>query len=204
MNFLPTSSPALDQAAGGGFPRGKLTELFGCQNTARDLALRAVAAAQRAGEVCAWLDLPRHLGLERASNRGMSPSVLLVSQPDDPIQALAVAESLARSQAVGLVVVDFTTVGQVIGAAEARRIDGRIGRRMQACRKLASAASWRPAAVIFLTAGRGLNEVKFYSSLRVELSADGGFTTRKNKQAAPFWRGSLHELFHPDFMHKPF
>ncbi len=186
---IPTGSLGLDVALGiGGWPRGRVVELYGPESSGKTtLALHAIAEAQRAGGICAFIDAEHALDTGYARRLGVRVEELLVSQPDCGEQALEVVDQLVRSGAVDLVVVD--SVAALTPRAE---IDGEMGdthmglhaRLMsQAMRKLTAVTDRAQTVVIFINQTRmkigvvfgnpetttGGNALKFYSSVRAEI-----------------------------------
>lgn len=189
IEAIPTGSIALDAAVGiGGFPKGRIIEIFGPESSGKTtLALHAVAQAQKAGGEAAFVDAEHALDPVYAKNLGVDVDSLLVSQPDDGEQALEIVETLARSGALDVIVVD--SVAALVPKAE---IDGEMGdshmgahaRLMsQAMRKLAGVISKSNTIIIFInqlrekvgvvfgnpettTGGRAL---KFYASVRMDV-----------------------------------
>lgn len=185
----PTGSPSLDIALGvRGIPQKRIIEIFGPESSGKTtLSLHVVANVQKQGGVCAFVDAEHALDPDYAARIGVDTKELLVSQPDTGEQALEIVETLVRSNAVDLVVVD--SVAALVPRAE---IDGDMGdshmglqaRLMsQALRKLTAAISKSSATVIFLNQLRmkigvvfgnpetttGGNALKFYSSVRIEV-----------------------------------
>lgn len=186
---IPTGSIALDLALGvGGVPRGRIIEIFGPESSGKTtLALHIVAEAQRIGGTGAFIDAEHALDPIYASKIGVNLDDLLVSQPDTGEQALEIVETLVRSGAVDIVVVD--SVAALVPKAE---IEGEMGdsfmglqaRLMsQAMRKLAGAISHAKTSVIFINQLRmkigimfgnpetttGGQALKFYSSVRLDI-----------------------------------
>lgn len=191
-----TGVPALDTALGcGGYPRGRVTELYGFHGGGkRALALRAVVECQRRGETAAYIDADRRLDLDAARGAGVQIDRLLVSQPEGPEQALEIAETLARSGSVDLLVVslaDWPDDPEAEPGLQARLV-------LQALRKLAGIAhrtgvcvafvhDLRPAPV-FQPSPLGA-ALKFYASVRLDVRQVEGRTrvkVVKNKCGAPF------------------
>ena len=186
---VSTGSLSLDIATGiGGFPRGRIIEVYGPESSGKTtLALHCIAEAQKLGGEAAFIDAEHALDPVYAANLGVDVDSLLVSQPDNGEQALEITESLVRSGAIDIVVVD--SVAALVPRAE---IEGEMGdshvglqaRLMsQALRKLAGAISKSNTIIIFInqlrekvgviygnpevtTGGRAL---KFYSSIRVDV-----------------------------------
>ncbi len=186
---IPTGSLTLDIATGiGGFPRGRVIEIYGPESSGKTtLALNAIAQAQKQGGVAAFIDAEHALDVSYAARIGVNIDELLVSQPDTGEQALEVAETLVRSGAVDLVVVD--SVAALVPKAE---IEGEMGdahmglqaRLMsQALRKLTAAISKSMTTVIFINQIRmkigvmfgnpetttGGTALKFYASMRLDI-----------------------------------
>ncbi|MCA8980804.1 MAG: recombinase RecA [Planctomycetes bacterium] len=190
---ISTGSIGLDVALGGkGLPRGRIVEIYGPESSGKTtLTLHVVASAQKAGGICAFVDAEHALDPGYARKLGVKLDDLLVSQPDTGEQALEIVETLVRSNAVDVVVVD--SVAALVPRAE---IEGEMGdsfvglhaRLMsQALRKLTAAISRSDCLVIFInqirekigvmfgspettTGGRAL---KFYSSVRLDIRRIG-------------------------------
>lgn len=189
VEAISTGSFTLDIATGiGGLPRGRIVEIYGPESSGKTtLALHAVAEAQKTGGEAAFIDAEHALDPVYASNLGVDVDSLLVSQPDNGEQALEIAESLVRSGAIDILVVD--SVAALVPKAE---IEGDMGdshvglhaRLMsQALRKLAGAVAKSNCIIIFInqlrekvgvvygnpevtTGGRAL---KFYASMRIDV-----------------------------------
>ena len=189
VEVIPTGSVALDVALGcGGLPRGRIVEIYGPESSGKTtLTLHAIAEAQRAGGVCAFIDAEHALDTEYARRLGVELDDLLVSQPDCGEQALEIADTLVRTGAIDLIVVD--SVAALTPRAE---IDGDMGdshmglqaRLMsQALRKLTAVISKTKTVVIFINQLRqkigvvygnpetttGGNALKFYCSVRLDI-----------------------------------
>ena len=156
MEVIPTGAIALDIALGiGGLPRGRVVEIYGPEGSGKTtLALQALANAQRAGGIAAFIDAEHSLDPEYAKNLGVDTDALLVSQPDTGEQALEIADMLIRSGAIDVVVID--SVAALVPRAE---IEGEMGdshvglqaRLMsQALRKLAGALNQTKTTAIFI------------------------------------------------------
>src|ERR1700754_4669281 len=186
---IPTGSIALDVALGvGGLPRGRVVEIYGPESSGKTtVALHAVASAQRAGGIAAFIDAEHALDPEYARALGVDTDALLVSQPDTGEQALEIADMLVRSGALDILVID--SVAALVPRAE---IEGEMGdshvglqaRLMsQALRKMTGVLSNISTTAIFInqlrekigvmfgspettTGGRAL---KFYSSVRLDV-----------------------------------
>jgi len=189
IQAIPTGSIALDFATGiGGYPRGRVVEVFGPESSGKTtLALHAIAEAQKAGGVAAFIDAEHALDINYAGKLGVKVEDLLVSQPDTGEQALEVAEALVRSGAVDIIVID--SVAALVPKAE---IEGDMGDSLpglqarlmsQAMRKLTAAISKSQTTIIFINQIRmkigvmfgnpetttGGNALKFYSSMRLDI-----------------------------------
>lgn len=189
VQAIPTGSLSLDVATGiGGFPKGRVVEIFGPESSGKTtLALNAIAQAQKMGGVAAFIDAEHALDINYAAKLGVNIEDLLVSQPDTGEQALEVAETLVRSGAIDIVVID--SVAALVPKAE---IEGDMGdshmglqaRLMsQALRKLTAAISKSLTTVMFINQIRmkigvmfgnpetttGGNALKFYSSMRLDI-----------------------------------
>ncbi|HMX90490.1 MAG: recombinase RecA [Nitrospira sp.] len=186
---ISSGSLGLDIALGvGGFPRGRVIEIFGPESSGKTtLTLHAIAEAQKAGGVAAFIDAEHALDLTYAKKLGVHTDDLLVSQPDTGEQALEIAETLVRSGAIDVIVVD--SVAALVPRAE---IEGEMGdahmglqaRLMsQALRKLTAAIAKSQTTLIFINQIRmkigvmfgnpetttGGNALKFYSSVRLDI-----------------------------------
>ncbi len=190
---IPSGSIGLDLALGvGGYPRGRVVEIFGPESSGKTtLTLHAIAEAQRAGGVAAFIDAEHALDVGYARRLGVNVAELLVSQPDTGEQALEIAEQLVRSGACDLLVVD--SVAALVPRAE---IEGEMGdahmgvqaRLMsQALRKLTAVVSRNQSTVIFINQMRmkigvvfgnpetttGGQALKFYASVRLDIRRTG-------------------------------
>lgn len=190
---IPSGSVGIDRALGvGGYPRGRVVEIFGNESSGKTtLTLHAIAQIQAQGGVAAFIDAEHALDVVYARKLGVRVEELLVSQPDTGEQALEITEHLVRSGAVDLIVVD--SVAALVPRAE---IEGEMGdahmgvqaRLMsQALRKLTGAVSRSGTCIIFINQLRmkigvvfgnpetttGGNALKFYSSVRCEIRRAG-------------------------------
>ncbi|MBF0286147.1 MAG: recombinase RecA [Magnetococcales bacterium] len=218
VQVIPTGSLGLDLALGvGGLPKGRVVEIYGPESSGKTtLALHVVAQAQKDGGVAAYVDAEHALDPVYCRKLGVNVDELLISQPDSGEQALEITETLVRSGAVDLVVVD--SVAALVPKAE---LEGEMGdshmgvqaRLMsQALRKLTGAISRSQAIVLFINQIRmkigvmfgnpetttGGNALKFYASVRMDIRSssikegDEVVGTRcrvkvvKNKVAPPF------------------
>lgn len=189
VDVIPTGSLGLDMALGvGGLPRGRVVEIFGPEGGGKTtLALHVIAEAQKKGGAAAFVDAEHALDPTRAETIGVNIADLLVSQPDTGEQALEIVETLVRSGAIDVVVID--SVAALVPRAE---VEGEMGdafigiqaRLMsQAMRKLSSAISKSKTLVIFINQLRekigvmfgnpettpGGRALKFYSSVRIDI-----------------------------------
>jgi recombination protein RecA len=189
IDVIPTSSLSIDYAIGVcGIPRGRVTEIYGPESSGKTtLALHCVANAQKEGGISAFVDAEHALDIEYAKNLGVDVDNLLISQPDSGEQALEIIDTLVRSNAVDIIVLD--SVAALVPQAE---IEGDMGdahmglqaRLMsQALRKLTGAISKTNTAIIFLNQIRskigvmfgnpetttGGNALKFYASVRIDI-----------------------------------
>ncbi|HSW63506.1 MAG TPA: recombinase RecA [Dissulfurispiraceae bacterium] len=186
---IPTGSLTLDIATGvGGFPRGRIVEIYGPESSGKTtLALNAIAQAQKMGGVAAFIDAEHALDISYAGRLGLDIENLLVSQPDTGEQALEITETLVRSGALDIIVVD--SVAALVPKAE---IEGDMGDSLpglqarlmsQAMRKLTSAIAKSNTTLIFINQIRmkigvmfgnpetttGGNALKFYASMRLDI-----------------------------------
>src|SRR5476649_682478 len=188
VECIPTGSISLDLALGGGIPKGRVIEIYGPESSGKTtLTLHAIAEVQRAGGTAAFIDAEHALDPAYAKRIGVDVENLLLSQPDNGEQALEIVETLVRSNAVDLIVVD--SVAALVPRAE---IEGDMGdshmglqaRLMsQALRKLTGIISRSNATVIFINQIRmkigvmfgnpetttGGNALKFYASVRMDI-----------------------------------
>jgi recombination protein RecA len=197
---IPSGSVGLDRAFGvGGYPRGRVVEIFGNESSGKTtLTLHAIAQVQAQGGVAAFIDAEHALDVTYARKLGVRVEELLVSQPDTGEQALEITEHLVRSGAVDLIVID--SVAALVPKAE---IEGEMGdahmglqaRLMsQALRKLTGAVSRSGTCIIFINQIRmkigvvfgnpetttGGNALKFYSSVRCEIRRAGNIKDGEN------------------------
>jgi recombination protein RecA len=200
VKMIPTGSISLDAALGiGGVPRGRIIEIFGPESSGKTtLALHIIAEAQKAGGLAAFIDAEHALDAYYSKNLGVDIDNLLISQPDTGEQALEITETLVRSGAIDVIVID--SVAALVPRAE---IEGEMGdaqmglqaRLMsQAMRKLSGAISKSNTCVIFInqirekigvmfgspettTGGRAL---KFYSSVRIDIRRTASIKDREN------------------------
>ena len=188
VECIPTGSLSLDIALGGGIPKGRVVEIYGPESSGKTtLTLHAIAQIQKQGGTAAFIDAEHALDPAYAKRIGVDVENLLLSQPDNGEQALEIVETLVRSNAVDLIVVD--SVAALVPRAE---IEGDMGdshmglqaRLMsQALRKLTGVISRSNATVIFINQIRmkigvmfgnpetttGGNALKFYASVRMDI-----------------------------------
>ncbi len=190
---IPTGSLALDLATGvGGYPRGRVIEVYGPESSGKTtLALHAIAEAQRAGGICAFIDAEHAIDVHYARGIGVEIDKLLVSQPDTGEQALDICEMLVKSGAVDLVVVDSVAALTPRAEIEGEMGDSHMGlhaRLMsQALRKLTAVAHRAGTTLFFINQLRqkigvsfgnpetttGGNALKFYASMRLDVRRIG-------------------------------
>lgn len=192
VELISSGSLSVDLALGGGYPKGRIIEVYGPESSGKTtLTLHAIAEVQKQGGTAAFIDAEHALDPAYAKRLGVDVANLLVSQPDNGEQALEIAETLVRSNAVDLVVVD--SVAALVPQAE---IDGEMGdshmglqaRLMsQALRKLTGIINKSKTTVIFINQIRmkigvmfgnpetttGGNALKFYASVRIDIRRTG-------------------------------
>ena len=192
VELFSSGSLSLDLALGGGYPKGRILEIFGPESSGKTtIALHAIAEIQKNGGTAAFIDAEHALDPSYAKKLGVDVDNLLVSQPDNGEQALEICETLVRSNAVDIVVVD--SVAALVPQAE---IDGDMGdshmglqaRLMsQALRKLTGIINKSHTTVLFINQIRmkigvmfgnpetttGGNALKFYASLRLDIRRTG-------------------------------
>src|SRR5215469_14526484 len=198
VDVIPTGSIALDVALGlGGLPRGRIVEIYGPGSSGKTtVALHALANAQKAGGIAAFIDAEHALDPVYAQKLGVNLDELLVSQPDTGEQALEIADTLVRSGAVEVIVID--SVAALTPKAE---IEGEMGDSLpglqarlmsQALRKLTASISKSKCLVIFINQIRmkigvmygspetttGGNALKFYASVRLDIRRIGSVKAR--------------------------
>ena len=192
VELLPSGSLSLDLALGGGYPKGRIIEIYGPESSGKTtLALHAIAEIQKQGGQAAFIDAEHALDPAYAKKIGVDTANLFISQPDNGEQALEICETLVRSGAVDLIVVD--SVAALVPQAE---IDGDMGESQmglqarlmaQAMRKLTGIIAKSKATVIFINQIRmkigvlfgnpetttGGNALKFYASVRLDIRRIG-------------------------------
>lgn len=199
VELIPSGALSLDLALGGGYPKGRIIEIYGPESSGKTtLALHAVAEVQKTGGTAAFIDAEHALDPAYAKKLGVDTDNLLVSQPDNGEQALDIVETLVRSNAVDIIVVD--SVAALVPQAE---IDGDMGdshmglqaRLMsQALRKLTGIINKSRATVVFINQIRmkigvmfgnpetttGGNALKFYASVRIDIRRIGQIKEGEN------------------------
>jgi recombination protein RecA len=189
VDVIPTGSVALDVALGcGGLPRGRIVEIYGPESSGKTtLTLHAIAEAQRAGGVCAFIDAEHALDTDYAKRLGVQLEDLLVSQPDCGEQALEIADTLVRTGAIDLIVIDSVAALTPRAEIEGDMGDSHMGLQArlmsQALRKLTAQISRTKTVVVFINQLRqkigvvygnpetttGGNALKFYCSVRLDI-----------------------------------
>jgi len=198
IEVIPTGSIALDVALGiGGLPRGRVVEIYGPESSGKTtLALHAVAEAQRGGGTCAFIDAEHALDPSYAGKLGVKVEDLLISQPDTGEQALEIADTLVRSGAVDVLVIDSVAALVPRAELEGEMGDSHVGLQArlmsQALRKLTGSISRSRCMVIFINQIRmkigvmfgnpetttGGNALKFYASVRLDIRRIGSIKER--------------------------
>jgi recombination protein RecA len=189
VDVIPTGSVALDVALGcGGLPRGRIVEIYGPESSGKTtLMLHAIAEAQKGGGVCAFIDAEHALDTEYAKRLGVQLDDLLVSQPDCGEQALEICDTLVRTGAIDLIVVDSVAALTPRAEIEGDMGDSHMGLQArlmsQALRKLTAVISKTKTIVVFINQLRqkigivygnpevtpGGNALKFYCSVRLDI-----------------------------------
>ena len=189
INAVPSGSIGLDHALGvGGFPRGRIIEIFGPESSGKTtLALHAVAEAQKKGGICAFVDAEHAMDPEYAKKLGVKINELLISQPDTGEQALEITESLVRSGKIDVIVVDsvaaLTPKDEIEGDMGAHHVGKQARLMSQALRKLTAIVAKSKTVVIFINQIRmqigvmfgnpettpGGKALKFYTSVRLDV-----------------------------------
>ena len=189
VEVIPTGSLAVDLALGvGGLPRGRVVEIYGPEASGKTtLTLHAIASAQARGGVCAFIDAEHALDTQYARRLGVKLDDLLISQPDCGEQALEIADTLVRTGAIDLIVVDSVAALTPRAEIEGEMGDSHMGLQArlmsQALRKLTAVISRTKTVVIFINQLRqkigvvfgnpetttGGNALKFYCSVRLDI-----------------------------------
>lgn len=189
VEVIPTGSIALNVALGvGGYPRGRVIEIYGPESSGKTtLAIHAIAEAQKAGGIAAFIDAEHAFDRFYAAKLGVDVENLLISQPDNGEQALEIAEQLIRSSAIDIVVIDSVAALTPKAEIEGDMGDSKMGLQArlmsQALRKLTAAISKTKTTCIFINQLRekigvmfgnpetttGGNALKFYASVRIDI-----------------------------------
>ena len=189
IEVIPTGSIALNAALGvGGYPKGRIVEIYGPESSGKTtLAIHAIAEAQKAGGIAAFIDAEHAFDRFYAAKLGVDVDNLFISQPDNGEQALEIAEQLIRSSAIDIIVVDSVAALTPKAEIEGDMGDNKVGLQArlmsQALRKLTSAVSKTRTTCIFINQLRekigvmfgnpetttGGNALKFYASVRLDI-----------------------------------
>ena len=189
VDAVPTGSIGLDDALGiGGFPRGRIIEIYGPESSGKTtLSLHAIAEAQKMNGVCAFIDAEHAMDPEYAKKIGVKLEELLISQPNTGEQALEIVESLVRSGKIDVIVIDsvaaLTPKDEIEGEMGAHHVGKQARLMSQALRKLTSIVSKSKTVVIFINQIRmqigvmfgnpettpGGKALKFYTSVRLDI-----------------------------------
>lgn len=198
IDAISTGSIGLDSALGiGGIPQGRIIEIYGPESSGKTtLTLHAIAEAQKAGKTCAFVDAEHALDIQYAAKLGVNVADLLVAQPDSGEQALEIVDTLVRSGAVDMVVVDSVAALTPKAELEGEMGDSHMGLQArlmsQALRKLTGTINKTNCTVVFINQIRmkigvmfgnpetttGGNALKFYASVRLDIRRIGAL---KNK-----------------------
>jgi recombination protein RecA len=197
-DVISTGSLSLDLALGiGGLPRGRIVEIYGPESSGKTtLALHAIAEAQKKGGTCAFIDAEHALDPAYAKKLGVNIDEMLISQPDAGEQALEIADTLVRSGAIDVLVVDSVAALVPRAELEGEMGDAHVGLQArlmsQALRKLTASVAKSRTMIIFINQIRmkigvmfgnpetttGGNALKFYSSIRLEIRRIGAIKER--------------------------
>ena len=189
VEVIPTGSIALNAALGvGGYPKGRIIEIYGPESSGKTtLAIHAIAEAQKAGGIAAFIDAEHAFDRFYAAKLGVDIDNLWISQPDNGEQALEIAEQLIRSSAIDIIVIDSVAALTPKAEIEGDMGDNRVGLQArlmsQALRKLTSTISKTNTTCIFINQLRekigvmfgnpetttGGNALKFYASVRLDI-----------------------------------
>ncbi len=189
VEVIPTGSIGLNYALGvGGYPKGRIIEIYGPESSGKTtLAIHAIAEAQKAGGIAAFIDAEHAFDRFYASKLGVDVDNLWISQPDNGEQALEIAEQLIRSSAIDIIVIDSVAALTPKAEIEGDMGDNKVGLQArlmsQALRKLTSAISKTNTTCIFINQLRekigvmfgnpetttGGNALKFYASVRIDI-----------------------------------
>ena len=189
VHVIPTGSITLDMALGvGGYPKGRVVEIYGPESSGKTtLAIHAIAEAQKAGGIAAFIDAEHAFDSYYAQKLGVDVDNLLISQPDNGEQALEIADSLIRSSAIDIIVIDSVAALTRKAEIEGEMGDAKMGLQArlmsQALRKLTASISKTKTVCIFINQLRdkigvvygnpetttGGNALKFYASVRIDI-----------------------------------
>ncbi len=189
IEVIPSGSIGLDIALGiGGYPRGRIVEIYGPESSGKTtLAIHAIAEAQKAGGICAFIDAEHAFDKFYAEALGVDTSNLLISQPDNGEQGLEIAENLIRSGAIDLIVIDSVAALTPRAEIEGEMGDSSVGTQARlmskALRKLTATISKTGCCCIFINQLRekigvmfgnpetttGGNALKFYATVRIDI-----------------------------------
>jgi recombination protein RecA len=189
VDAIASGSIGLDEALGiGGYPRGRIIEIYGPESSGKTtLSLHAIAEAQKAGGICAFIDAEHAMDPEYAKNLGVKLDELLISQPDNGEQALEIVESLVRSGKIDVIVIDsvaaLTPKDEIEGEMGAHHVGKQARLMSQALRKLTGIVAKSKTVVIFINQIRmqvgvmfgnpettpGGKALKFYTSVRLDI-----------------------------------
>ena len=189
VDVIPTGSLALNAALGvGGYPKGRIIEIYGPESSGKTtLAIHAIAEAQKAGGIAAFIDAEHAFDRFYAKKLGVNVDELLISQPDNGEQALEIADQLIRSSAIDIIVIDSVAALTPKAEIEGDMGDNKVGLQArlmsQALRKLTSTISKTNTTCIFINQLRekigvmfgnpetttGGNALKFYASVRLDI-----------------------------------
>ncbi len=189
VEVIPTGSVALNYALGvGGYPKGRIIEIYGPESSGKTtLAIHAIAEAQKAGGIAAFIDAEHAFDRFYAAKLGVDVDNVWISQPDNGEQALEIAEQLIRSSAIDIIVIDsvaaLTPKAEIEGDMGENKVGLQARLMSQALRKLTSAISKTNTTCIFINQLRekigvmfgnpetttGGNALKFYSSVRIDI-----------------------------------
>jgi recombination protein RecA len=192
VEFISGGALSLDLALGGGYPKGRIIEIYGPESSGKTtLTLHAIAECQRNGGTAAFIDAEHALDPSYARKLGVDTNQLLISQPDNGEQALEIVDSLVRSNAVDLIVVDSVAALTPQAEIEGEMGDSHMGLQArlmsQALRKLTGVINKSKATVMFINQIRmkigvmfgnpetttGGNALKFYASVRLDIRRTG-------------------------------
>lgn len=192
VEFIQSGALSIDLALGGGYPKGRIIEIYGPESSGKTtLTLHAIAEVQKAGGTAAFIDAEHALDPAYARKLGVDTNNLLVSQPDNGEQALEIVDSLVRSNAVDLIVVDSVAALTPQAEIEGDMGDSHMGLQArlmsQALRKLTGIINKSKATVMFINQIRmkigvmfgnpetttGGNALKFYASVRLDIRRTG-------------------------------